>query len=437
MEDNIDIIYQMKIRFLPVLILLFIFFSCVTVPAPVPAGNEVKTEAGDTVAAGDIHTGADSLEPEANAEAEVESAYRLAADTSEPAPGEVVEAGPLRLLPPLSDSELLSATRGGMPWNMVAVKDGGRPMLIVHDLDKNGYNDALVVAVESSGEGTDEEYTLEELSRSARLFQSGRQYSNFLLLIFYQYSGEVILRYTVPVSKQLVFTGVEQVEIKRGSDFPYALLFSFRTKSGIERELVILSGYGITRFTIRENLSEITLIEDIDEDGYQDIVVHEQGFEEGTGFETFLTWYKWNLREFTVYRTTNIVRNLRQFFLVCSEYLRAGEISDFLEYSLDPRVLSGLRKQGLSDSDILMRIFTLAGEATDINGFFDEGNFYTIVFPEIMETPFSYANRMDFRHQVSVRLGRKGEQSRIFLAELNMQKNPFQNKQFYFSVNKE
>jgi len=81
-------------------------------------------------------------------------------------------------------------------------------------------------------------------------------------------------------------------------------------------------------------------------------------------------------------------------------------------------------------------IFLPVDATAPAEGFFDGGGFNTVVFPEIMETPFSYANRMDFRQQVSVRMGRTGEQSRIYLAELNMKKNPFQNKQFCFSVEK-
>ena len=425
----------MNFRLVPVIILILLVFSCVTVPEPRLSGLE--DEGQDTLANAEVSQNPDEKPavPAAALKADSESGDEIKA---EPTQGEKAET-PEKVSPaaeiiepinPLSESELLAGIYERMPWNMVAVKDGSRPMVIIHDLDKNGYDDALVVAAE----GGEQDFELEELSKSARLFKSGQQYSNFLLLIFYQYGDGLVLRYTVPVSKQLVFSGVEPVEIKRGSDFPYALLFSFRTRAGIERELIILSGYGITRFTIKENLSEISLIEDIDEDGFQDIIVHEQGFEEGTGFETFITWYRWNLREYTAFKTTNIVRNLRQFFLVCSEYMRAGEIAGFLDYAVDPEVLSALRERGVSDQEIVAMIFAPAA-AADTEGFFRNGGFSTIVFPEIMETPFSYANRMDFSHQVSVRLGRKGEQSQIFLAELNMQKNPFQEKQFYFSVN--
>lgn len=348
-------------------------------------------------------------------------------DSAQPVDQELPEAKS-----PLSEHDFRRVITEMMPWNMIAIKDGAVPLAITHDLDKNGYEDALVVAVEGD-EST--EVSLADLSKSARLFQSGRKYSNFLLLIFYQYSNEIVLRYTVPVSRQLVFNGVEPIEIKKGSDFPYALLFSFRTRSGIEQELIILSGYGITRFSIMENLSEITLIEDIDEDGYQDIIVHEQGFEEGTGFETFLSWYKWNSREYFEYKNTNIVRNLKQFYLVCAEYLRAGEKEKFLNYALDSQALSELKKQGLTNIEILGKIFKPAEGSVD-DDFFETGAFSSVVFPEIMETPFSYANRMDLRHQVSVRFGRQGGDSRIYLTELKMKKNPFQNKQFCFSIDK-
>ncbi|MDC7226186.1 MAG: hypothetical protein PQJ61_05435 [Spirochaetales bacterium] len=412
----------MKVRFLPLIIPLLFSLSCVT-PKP---ENSVSNQAADVDTAASENMPATET-PEVSPDPR--SGDQISGnEVDKPEVSAGSEA--VQTLPPLTEPELFSKIYSMMPWNVNAVMDGGRPIVILHDLDKNGYEDALVVAVEGRGEIVD----LEDFSKSARLFQSGQEYAIFLLLIFYQSPDGVVLRYTVPVSKQLVFNGVEPIEIKRGSDFPYALKFSFRTRSGIEQELIILSGYGITRFTIKENLSEISLMEDIDEDGYEDIIVHEQGFEEGTGFETFITWYKWNLREYTEYKTTNIVRNLRDFFLICSEYLRAGQISSFLDYALDSEALTKLKTQGYSDTAILEMIFRSSGDPESVSGFFDSGGFTTVVFPEIMETPFSYANRMDFRHQVSVRLGRMGHQSEIFLADLSMKKNPFQNKQFCFII---
>ncbi|MDC7126886.1 MAG: hypothetical protein PQJ46_15045, partial [Spirochaetales bacterium] len=159
-----------------------------------------------------------------------------------------------------------------------------------------------------------------------------------------------------------------------------------------------------------------------------------QGFEEGTGFETFITWYKWDYKEYSEYKTTNIVRNLKAFYLICSEYLRAGEISEFLSYAIDSDALSRLKKQGLTNNDIMNLVFKPVDGVRVPDNFFDTGSFSNVVFPDIMETPFSYENRNDLRHPVFVRFNRPGEKSIIFLAELVMKKNPFQNKQFCFDL---
>lgn len=427
---------------MPVLITLFMLFSCLTTGnnqsavesavgpnAVLNDGGTDSSEAYDSRS--DNHSGEESLYAHDNSDTKASAAGK-----SNPSADQKADSAE-SLLPPLSNAEFKARVKNMMPWNMTAVTDGGSPMLIIHDLDKNGYSDALVVAVEGS-ENVDSDFS--ELSKSARLFQSGRPYTRFMLLIFYQYSGEVLLRYTVPVAEQLVLSSVEPFDVKKGSDFPYALEFGFRTRSGIEKEIVILSGYGITHFSIQENLSEITLVEDIDDDGYRDIIVHEQGFEEGTGFETFLTWYKWNRLEYTEYKHTNIVRNLRQFFIVSAEYLRAGEYSDFLSYTIEPETLKQLQKSDMTEKEILHLVFLPIdsgpesvpdSEAADF--FADEG-FSSVVFPEIMETPFSYKNRNDFRHRVSVRFRPPGAESRIFLAEIRMKKNPFQEKQYCFTV---
>jgi len=331
--------------------------------------------------------------------------------------------------PPLNDEMLIKTMQEQLPWNMIQVFDAGKPLAIVHDLDKNGYEDVLVLVVQGDAE-TDA--TVDNLSKSARLFESEKEYFSYFLLIFYQNNGEIILRYTVPVSRQLVFNEMTTYEVKSGSDFPYSLLFSFRTRSGIEKELVILSGYGITNFTLRENLSEFTLVDDIDDDGFTDIILHEQGFEEGTGFETFLTWYKWNSREYTEYKNTNIVRNLRNFFDECSRLLKEGSFEAFFEYALDSEGLRELKKQGLTETEILKRIFRAADGSPGHEEFFELKNFSAIIFPEIMETPFSYDTRNEFRHTVSVRLRRPGGESVICLAELRMKQNPFQDRQFCF-----
>ena len=425
------------LRLILTLLFVSVFFSCATTDLSSDNRDEMSLyDSENKVNAKDLVTNDLATNDTGNNDSDATSDIETNAggeNTFDPAAGQGVEADSSEVQP-LSTAEFKQAVINKMPWNMSAVYDGAAPLSIIHDLDKNGYNDALVVAVEGENNVG---VSLDELSKSARLFQSGQQSSNFVLLIFYQYSNEVILRYTVPVANQLVFNGVEPFEIKQGSDFPYSLLFTFRTRAGIEKELIILSGHGITRFNIHENLSEITLIEDIDEDGYQDIIVHEQGFEEGTGFETFLTWYKWNLREYTEYKNTNIVRNLRQFYVVCAEYLREGEYASFLNYALDSETLSALKKQNLSDEEILEKIFQPVEEpAEDVveSVFFTEDGFTAVVFPELMETPFSYANRRDFSHQVGIRFRQKSGVNKIYLSELKMKKNPFQSRQFCFSV---
>jgi len=434
--DNIGIISEMT-KLLPVLLLIAVFlsFSCKTTADTGSSGSEqvgdsvvyvpeVSPDSGNPDKSDDSYAVSDPAASAADT-SDVLDLHGEAARAADPESESVIYAEPL------SDQEFIKRILGLMPWNMEAVQDGNTPIIIMHDLDKNGYKDALVVAVEG-GEGTENQ--LSKLSESARLFRSGQDYCNFLLLIFYQYSDGINLRYTVPVSQQLVFTGINPVDIKKGHDFPYALMFSFRTRSGIERELIILSGYGITRFTIKESLSEITLFEDIDEDGFEDIVVHEQGFEEGTGFETFLTWFKWNSREYKEYKTTNIVRNLKQFFLIGSEYLREGEYRQFLNYTVEPDLLKELYDKGMTDEEILSMIFKPVEPETVGDDFFTGERLTTVVFPEIMETPFSYETRMDFERQISVRIGRAGERSMIFIADLKMKKNPFQDKQFCFDI---
>ena len=176
------------------LILSIFLFSCVTSdPGDVPAENSVPER--------DQQTHQTEASSEVSSAGEMAQHAEGAADTAVIEEPESVEE-PESAAPPLSDGQFLKKVQNMMPWNMKAVMDGSTPLVIVHDLDKNGQNDALVIAVEG---GEETETGLDELSKSTRLFQSGKDYYEFLLLIFYQQNGEVDLRYTVPVARKLVF----------------------------------------------------------------------------------------------------------------------------------------------------------------------------------------------------------------------------------------
>jgi hypothetical protein len=431
-----DIIVEMKITALTA-VLLIILVSCAGVES-VPATGSFEPDSGAVGGAADAEERTEDL-PEV-AESGDTGGNRQGFEAGESAAGPEDNIGssvePAEIVTvPMTELELLLSIEKKMPWNLVQVTDGAEPLIIFHDLDKNGYEDALVLAIEG---GPDKDASVENLSRSARLFQNEKDYNIYFLLIFYQNENGVSLRYTVPAAKQLVFNGMKPFQIRTGSDFPYAVNLSFRTRSGIEEELIILSGYGITRFRLVNNLSVTTMVSDIDGSGYNDIIIHEQGFEEGTGFETFLTWYKWNLREYIEYKNTNIVRNLREFFRISSDSLKSGDAGAFFNYAVDPELLSEVKKQGFSDSEILEMIFRPAdGGDWENGGFFEQESFSAVVFPDLMETPFSYDGSTDFRHTVSVRFGVQGGESRICLAELRMKKNPFQEKQFCFCIDKE
>ena len=77
--------------------------------------------------------------------------------------------------------------------------------------------------------------------------------------------------------------------------------------------------------------------------------------EEGTGYETFLTWHRWNGKTFYEYRTTNVVRNLNTFLRSTKELLLEGRYNEFISYGVDPLRAAALKKAGLKDSEIALR----------------------------------------------------------------------------------
>ncbi len=84
-----------------------------------------------------------------------------------------------------------------------------------------------------------------------------------------------------------------------------------------------------------ENISSHSIYYDIDGNSILDIIDWEDGLEEGTGYETYLTWFRWTGKEYREYKSTNVVRNLNSFLEQARLYLSFKQMNEFLSYSLN------------------------------------------------------------------------------------------------------
>ena len=166
------------------------------------------------------------------------------------------------------------------------------------------------------------------------------------------------------------------------------------------------------------------------------MVLHQQGFEEGRGYETFLIWYKWNGRDFEEYRSTNVVRNLNRFLDTAEEQLVSGQWAVFIETVLPDTREHALRQQGLENYEILARIFTCEDSSSKdlFEPPLESGRFLKIIFPDFYETPFSREDVNRFEIPVQVRFIDKDNRSILCSAVIYMKRNPFEGQQFGFKV---
>ncbi|MBI9103177.1 MAG: hypothetical protein JEY99_12240 [Spirochaetales bacterium] len=429
-------------RLLTILILFLFLTSCAALPGsdnqisddPV---SEVKIEPASTDGNGVdtnklVEESSEPLpvpEPADGGKPEMETG--LVSDSSQEE--ESVEPEP-SVPAPFSGRELRRRAIALVPEILIHLNENNSPLGISHDLDKNGYEDFIMPVVEASQidplieRGAAGGIDAEILKDPVRLFYERKEYISYSLLIFYQYPGKVVLRYSIPISRQLVFTGFRTQEIKVGRDFPFAVSTSFKTQGGTRQEWVILNGQGISRFAIQETLSVIPVVDDIDGDGIIDVVVHEQAAEEGIGYETFLTWYKWNGEEFIESRSTNIVRNLRTFFSGMAETLLSGDRRAFLDYVLLPDTEDEYTRKGASQSEIFEELFLPAEGGGEP---FSDLHIHDVVYPVLMETPFTYEKRGRFEFPFTMGIITDNGGS-YYRARLVMNRNPFSDDQFGF-----
>ena len=294
-----------------------------------------------------------------------------------PVEGESAEEGPKtpqkdpplegKAVPPALSAELLVQSAVSLlDEDHGPVIHQNTPWGLIHDLDKNGYADFLLLTLQN---GNGAPVLSEDLMDPRRLFEDPPPHENFRVVIFYQHPNRVRKQYTIPLKNKLILQNFRFQEIHRGRDFPYTLSVSFRSTEGIEEEWISLHGRGISRFTVKQSLLQTSLVEDIDEDGYTDVVVHQRGFEDGSGHETFITWYRWNGRKFEVHETTNVVRNLKLFFAHTQKAILAEGWQDSFINRLEPQALEEFRSQGLGDGAVLSRFFYSPGGAGKFSEF--------------------------------------------------------------------
>ena len=398
------------VRFIVLILLILIFslISCQSVPvADMPATGSITslpTESNDTVA------------------------------VQNPGPKPTISEKESALVhyPQLSNDTIENIILDTIPGSFLPViNDDGHIRIIYRDLDQNGYRDAFFLVVKNR-ENLNAGFS--NLSNVSHLLKNDRQPVDFFLAVYLQLQGGMISMFRIPIGSGVVIGEFSIVAIKEGAVLPLGINISFQTVKGIDREWIIFSSYNkFSLFSLAENISAYSDSYDIDGDKIIDIVDWEDGLEEGTGYETYLTWYKWNGREYREYLSTNIVRNLNGFLEQSRLYLSFEQMDEFFRYSLSQKDHKDYRDSGQSFSDWLHRIFRpVPGSNSDKDELEDCGKFRSIVFPQIFENPYSPGNKTLHICNINVRFVCSDGYSFIRTARIQMNPNPFRKPQFSF-----
>lgn len=334
--------------------------------------------------------------------------------------------------PILSEREAVKQINELYIGNLKPVTGKTKPLLILYDISGDGQPEvfSLAVAVKDKKQAD-----VSFLADYSRLFSDNKMPVHFYLLLYGNSSGKLYILNRIDLGEKYVYRSFKHLTLNRKDPRLAIISVGFQTEDGLERKWLIFKGPDLkllSTFKLRENLSLKTVVSDIDDNGIIDIVVQETGIEEGAGYETFLTWYRWNGFRFAEYRNTNIVRNLKAFLAQIKNMLEEGKARELLNYALAKHYITmGIRQK--MDND------TILFNALGFNEFFDPVttkpssvlmNIRDVTFPNILENPFSSRDKYGWYFKPSYRVTIKSGLSFIAEAEVRMFKNPFGKRQF-------
>ena len=383
---------------------------------------------------------------------------------------------PTRAPEPLTSSELLTLAVASLLNPRRPISEGIGFISVYNDFDADGLTDIAIVSVElptpaqpfrdsssrtgNSGEGAGEGAgqgagqgedpgastnapeadfptpTHHSLSNPVRLFASEVDSYVFYLGTYLQRDGDIQLYSEDLLGSYVVFEGIELIPITGTSPMPAALVATFQTRQGSVDEWVVFSSAGITRLTLRERMGSRNTIGDIDGDGVLDIVLADQSFEVGIGFETFLSWLEWSGTGFELSASANVVRSVHRFLSDALGLLERGDYAGFGDVIGSGEPGSAWRT-GESRERIFGEVFRLLPSPSGFanRSIEPDETIRRIVHAEILENPFSQSDAVGDFFPLTFRFETEAGSVHLYGAKLYMAKNPFTERQFFFAPN--
>ncbi len=332
---------------------------------------------------------------------------------SEPAPPEISAFEALRQAARLAPAEVRLLTVGG------------RVPLLLQDLNRDGHPECLAVAVKDR---TLKPADIEALSEPSRLFDAPEVH--FVLLFYGNFQGSLRRPVLIDLGQRRVFEALTRTPLSAGRAVPLVVTVSFLNPDGREQELLVFDNAGGSpryRRSLTERLGSRSWLEDIDGDGTLDILSREKVLEEGVGYETFLSWSRWNGKAFVEAASRNVLRSLAGYLASVREALLAADRGRLVELAAEGRELARLRARGLNEEEALAALLGLKSA-----GLRELPRVTEAVFPQILEDPFSARDATGLYFELTYRLVDENGLSYLPTARLYMLRNPFGDRQFAF-----
>ena len=328
---------------------------------------------------------------------------------------------PVEVFEPPRDGELLGFALEELSGELLPVLGRrGEPAAVIWREGKRVY---CVVLCTTGGTS----YRYDALTDLSRLYdQDARLF--FKLVVIQWFAGRTYIGYSQELGEFPVLERFQASRFGSNESAPQALTVDFQSGEGGEEFLLFFGPQNAEQLRIRQNSASFARRRDLDEDGIDDILLYDAVYEEGTGKETFLTWYRWDGTGLTPYRSTNIVRNLNEFLTRSGRTLAKGRFTEFMDSYL---LNEPSHKQGEEFAASFHAVFIPERESDPLDRISEEEflSVTRVAFPEILENPFDIAAG-DYRIELPVHF--LGERDYRYRVRIAMAENPFEGRQFSF-----
>ncbi|WP_156888267.1 hypothetical protein [Spirochaeta cellobiosiphila] len=305
-----------------------------------------------------------------------------------------------------------------LPSELYPYHNNGKIYAIYKDLDDDGYSDLIIMAIQAKSWS---ESNRANLGNIDRLYQQANKRKAYIYT-FYQHSGRVILGDVIPMGEYQVFGQFVAYSLAQ-SDVPFLLVATFPNIEKDEVKATVWKKERRQSLSLFKDKQRDFFISQVNNNELLDIVQIRKGFEEGLGYETFLSWEEWDGSEFVEKASIPLLRSLREYLKQLEIVIYRKDWKYLLSNMVDVNQLNKLKAKGFTEDEIIQKLFK-----ADNDSLYWNFNPRTVNLPEPLENPFSINSHQIYTLSFRVLTDDNGEY--FFKASISLTSNPFGDRKF-------